>query len=348
MSLENPQKQDRNDLEPMIPQRALDEWLDVVADSTKGSTADSYRRRVSRFIAWCEDEGILNLNDVTGRHIKAYRDHRHPKCETSTLQNELRTVRQFLQFGVAVEAVEPALPESMGQIIPSLSKGDDSSDVMLGRERAHAIIDYLDEYHKASREHALFLLLWDTGCRISGLRALDLEDFDVGQGTVTFRSRPESDTRLKNGQSSERINVLDESTVDVVASYIRLHRNDRTDDYGREPLLTTKFGRHATTTVRRLVYELTQPCLRGGCPHDEDPQSCEYRGHGHESKCPSSVSPHAIRTGRITDMRNRGCDIKVVSGRVDAIPETIRRYYDKPDLEQDLSRRRGAISDIGL
>jgi site-specific recombinase XerD len=338
----------RDDLTPLLPRDALAEWLDVVADSTSGSTPDTYERRVGRFIDWCEDNQILNLNVLTGRHIKAYRDHRLPDCATSTLTNELRTIRQFLQFGVAMEAVEPALPEAMGQVIPRLSKGEESSDLLLGRERAHAIIDHLDEYRKASRDHALFLLLWDTGCRISGLRALDVGDFDASDGTVTFRNRPESGTRLKSGQSSERINVLDEETVDVVAAYVRLHRKDRTDDYGREPLLTTKFGRHATTTVRRLVYELTQPCLMGGCPHDQEIETCEYRDHGHESKCPSSLSPHPVRTGRITDLRNRGCDLRYVAGRVDAIPETIRRYYDKPDLEQDLGRRRGIMEDFGL
>jgi hypothetical protein len=34
--------------------------------------------------------------------------------------------------------------------------------------------------------------------------------------------------------------------------------------------------------------------------------------------------------------------------RVDAILETIRRYYDKPDLRQDLDRRRGAMADFAL
>jgi len=338
----------RDDLSPLLPRTALSEWLDVVDDSTEGSTVDTYERRVSRFVNWCEAEGVMNLNAVTGRHINAYRDHRLPDCATSTLTNELRTIRQFLRFGVALEAVEPALPEAMDHIIPSLSKGEESSDILLGRERALAILEYLDKYQRASRDHALFALLWDTGCRISGLRALDLDDFDAEDETVTFRSRPDSGTRLKNGQASERINLLDEETADIVAAYIRLHRNDRRDEYGREPLLTTKFGRHATTTVRRLVYELTQPCLRGDCPHGEEIATCDYRQHGHESKCPSSLSPHPVRTGRITDLRNRGCPIRFVSGRVDAIPETIRRYYDKPDLGQDLDRRRGAMEDFGL
>ncbi|QGX95913.1 site-specific integrase [Haloplanus rallus] len=338
----------REDLRPMVPRDALEEWLDVVRQNTEGSTPDTYERQVGRFIDWCEERGLLNINEVTGRHIKAFRDDLVSDLSKTTLTNTLRTTRQFLQFGVALEAVEPVLPEAMSQIIPALTKGEESSDLLLGQERAHAIIEYLDEYRKASREHALFLLLWDTGCRISGLRALDVGDFDAEDGTVTFRSRPDSGTRLKNGAASERINVLDEATVEIVDAYVRLHRLDRTDDYGREPLLTTKFGRHATTTVRRLTYELTQPCLRGGCPHDEDPDTCQFREHGHESKCPSSLSPHPIRTGRITDLRNQGVRITHVAGRVDAIPETIRRYYDKPDLGQDLDRRRRAMEDLGL
>lgn len=338
----------RDDLRPLMPHKAMEEWLEVHADSTSGGTIGSYRRRVRQFVEWCESEGIMNLNDLNGRHIKEYRDHRRPRLNNTSMKNELRTIRQYLQFGVAMEAVEPALPEAMGQIIPSLSKGEESSDTKISRDRALAIIDYLEEYQKASRRHALFLLMWDTGARISGLRALDLDDFDPVEGTVTFRNRPESGTRLKNGQSSERMNILDEDTVDVVSEYVHLHRKNRTDDYGREPLFTTKFGRHATSTVRRLTYELTQPCMRSDCPHGEDPKSCEFLEHGHRSKCPSSLSPHPIRTGRITDLRNRGLRISHVSGRVDAVPDTIRAYYDKPDLGQNLSRRSGAVSDLGL
>jgi len=144
------------------------------------------------------------------------------------------------------------------------------------------------------------------------------------------------------------MNVLNEKTVTVLQDYKREHRNDREDDFGRSPLFTTQYGRPSTSTVRRTTYLLTQPCTRGGCPHGEEPSNCLYREHGHESKCPSSLSPHPIRTGRITDLRNRGVRIAHVAGRVDAMPDTIRAYYDKPDLGEDLDRRRGPIADTGL
>jgi len=340
--------QQRDDLRPITPREAMEEWLGYVRKNTSGDTANSYERRVELFVSWCESEGMLNLNNVDGRDIKEYRDHRDPDVNQTTMKNELRTVRQFLEYGVALEAVEPALVEKIGHHIPSLTKGEESSDLTISRERVLAILDHLEKYRYATRDHALFLTLWDTGARISGLQALDLDDFDPEDGTVTFVSRPESETRLKNGQSGERMNVLDEETVDVLRDYIREHRKKRTDDFGREPLFTTKFGRPTSSTIRRTTYLLTQPCSRGGCPHGEEPETCQYREHGHESKCPSSLSPHPIRTGRITDLRNRGVRIAHVAGRVDAMPDTIRAYYDKPDLGEDLARRRDPIANTGL
>jgi len=253
-----------------------------------------------------------------------------------------------LQYGVALEAVEPALVEKFGQHIPSLTKNEESSDLTISRERVHAILDYLDKYRYATRDHALFLTLWDTGARLSGIRALDVGDFDPDDGTVTFISRTESGTRLKNGQNGERMNVLNEQTVTVLQDYKRQNRIEKEDEYGRSPLFTTPYGRPSPTTIRRTTYLLTQPCAIGGCPHGKERPSCEYREHGHESKCPSSLSTHPIRTGRITDLRNRGVRIAHVAGRVDAMPDTIRAYYDKPDLGEDLDRRRGPIADTGL
>jgi integrase len=338
----------RDDLRRMTPRKLHDEWQDVLATNTSGSTPDTYRRRVVKFVEWCESQGIMNINAVDGRDIKEYRDHREPKVGTSTLKNELRTVRQFLQYGVSLEAVEPALVEKMSLQIPSLSKGEESSDLSIDRDRMMGILDHLDKFHYATRDHAMMLLMWDTGGRISDLRAVDVDDFDPDARTVTFQNRPMSDTRLKNGDSSERMNVIDEETVDVLQDYRQVHRKEKTDDYGRTPLLTSKFGRPSDSTIRRRCYFVTQPCFTAGCPHGEEPTTCQYREHGHESKCPSSLSPHVIRTGRITDLRNRGVRIQHVSGRVDAIPETIRTYYDKPDLGDELERRRAPLADTGL
>jgi len=80
----------RGDLRPITPRKAMSEWLDVIDADTSGSTADSYRRRVTQFVEWCEAQGILNLNTLDGRDIKRYRDYRAPSLLQTSLKNDLR------------------------------------------------------------------------------------------------------------------------------------------------------------------------------------------------------------------------------------------------------------------
>lgn len=291
---------------------------------------------------------MMDLAALSGRDLVEYRDARRPKLNDTSLQNELGTVRNWLEYGVALESVEPSLVDALGHLIPSLTSGDDASDVLIDPDRCRSILQWLSRYEYASRDHVTLQLLWDTGCRLSGLRSLDTGDVDPEARTVTFRDRRDTGTPLKNGQKSERKVVVASETAEVIDAYVRDRRTRRTDDWDREPLVSTPQGRAADSTVRRTAYRLTQPCLLGGCPHGRDTSDCEALEHGRESKCPSSLSPHPIRTGRITDLRNRGVPVRAVSGRVDAIPETIRRYYDHPDLDEDLARRRDIFESTGL
>lgn len=98
------------------------------------------------------------------------------------------------------------------------------------------VLDYLDEYRYATRDHAQFLTLWDTSARIWGIQALDLGDFDRETGTVKFINWAESESRMKNGHNGERMNVLDRKTVSVLRDFIREHRYNSDDYFGRQPL----------------------------------------------------------------------------------------------------------------
>ena len=84
------------------------------------------------------------------------------------------------------------------------------------------------------------------------------------------------------------------------------------------------------------------------CPHNRERKSCDYTQRAKSSRCPSSRSPHAIRTGSITWQLNRGVSPTKVAKRVAAAPETIRRYYDKPDLDDELERRRPQTEDLDI
>jgi hypothetical protein len=58
------------------------------------------------------------------------------------------------------------------------------------------------------------------------------------------------------------------------------------------------------------------------------------------SQCPSSRSPHQVRTGSLTWQRSRQVPIEVVAERANASPEVIRKHYDKPSEEESFQQRR--------
>lgn len=336
----------QGNLRPLTPREAVQEYLD--AEKRASSTDDSYHDRCMRFVRWCEDHGILNLNDLTGRQLNEFKKHRQQYCNDTSLSNELGTIKKLLEHAIALEGVEPHIPSKLEILKPKSNVKRDRNSEMLPPERAKEILQYLDKYHRASRDHVIMVLLWYTGCRLGGLRALDLDDYDPDADALEWRHRPETETPLKNKDDSERDVGLDPDVSAIVEEYIEYKRIDNVDDHGREPLITTQQGRIAKNTIRTTTYRLTLPCLTNECPHDEEIGSCQYTQHGHRSKCPSSRSPHRIRTGAITWMRECGMHPADVAERVDATPETIRHHYEFSDPRKRMEQRRKQLDKLQL
>ncbi|WP_327051138.1 hypothetical protein [Halomicrococcus gelatinilyticus] len=143
----------------------------------------------------------------------------------------------------------------------------------------------------------------------------------------------------------ERDVSLEPHVANVVEDYIRgPNRHDVTDEYGRKPLITTQYGRPSLTTIQNWIYRITRPCEMGeACPHDEDPTTCEAAGNDGASKCPSSLSPHPVRTGSITALRDAGTPRQVVSDRGDVSEKILEKHYDKASKRQRMRRRRDHI-----
>ncbi|GAA0305564.1 tyrosine-type recombinase/integrase [Halarchaeum salinum] len=337
-----------SDLKRMTPRMAMDRYVDrrAAADNTSDATVSTYRRRLGTFVEWCEERGLMNVNDVDGRVLDDYWQFRRESLNDVSMKNEFGTLKKLFEYAVAIEAAEPDIPEKIALLKPTLSKTQRSNDEKIEPEQAQAILDWLAKFHYASRDHVMFALLWHTGCRTGGLRALDLDDVHADEQFVEFRHRPAEETPLKNEFDGERDVALSDEVARVVGDYIEENRKMVVDDYGREPFLTTERGRAAGNTIQRRTYALTQPCTVGGCPHDRDPDDCEWRVHGRESKCPSSLSPHRIRTGAISYMRECGMSISAVSDRVDATPETIRTHYDRSDPRRTMESRRAEVSKL--
>nr|WP_321169913.1 tyrosine-type recombinase/integrase [Salinigranum rubrum] len=327
-------------------------YLDAKQDELAAETIEGQSYRLAAFVAWCEENEIENLGELRGRDLYAYRiwrregnyaadeDEDPEPLAPSTLRGQLATLRAFLRFCATIDAVPAGLADDVP--LPTVSDGDDVSDSTLHPARAEPILDYLGRYHYASRRHAEILLAWHTGCRISGLRALDLRDLSLEGETPTieFVHRPDTGTSLKNGTSGERVNVISRRMASVLSDWIDGPRPRVKDEYDRHPLFTTKHGRVHKGTLRTDAYVVTRPCWYGEeCPHDRDPETCEATTVRKASECPSSRSPHDFRSGRVTAYRSDNVPRRVVGDRLDASEDVLDKHYDRRNARQRAIQR---------
>jgi len=220
------------------------------------------------------------------------------------------TLKAFLVWLEDLGDVEDNLAEAVRT--PDLDPEDRVDDTKLATDRALALLSaYRDPTnpHYGSRIHAVFELAWLTGARVGGLRALDLRDVHLdgdGGPWVEFRHRPAEGTPLKNKRSGERPVALPASTGDALETYIVEDRHDVRDDHGRQPLVASMQGRPTANTVRCWICQATESCVRTDYLHGKERESCDWTRVVDASKCPSSRSPHQLRTGCVTWLLNLG------------------------------------------
>lgn len=332
----------------LSPRDALERWLDKQRAEKSEASISAYYYRLKLFVEWCEQHDIDDMADVDGWAVDEYELHRRSKqVAASTLHNEIKTLRRWLKYLGQIGVVDAGLWQGME--IPQIPETEASDDTRLSPPDAKALIEYYRDStpHYGTRGHALLEFAWHTGARVGGIRAVDLHDVEHAQAFVRFVHRPDQDTPLKNGRDGERVVALPAVVVDVLETYIDSERMDSHDSHGRSPLFTSTRGRPTTGTLRDWMYRVTQPCVYSPCPHDRKRDTCEYREKAKLSGCPSSRSPHQVRTGAITWMLNKGDPADVVSKRVNATVEVIEQHYDKEqDIEEMEQRRRQYVGDI--
>lgn len=335
-----------DDLEPLDPQEGMKMYLDHREQELSDPTLSSHYYRLKKFVEWCEREGIDNLNTLTGRDLHRYRIYRRDEdgLEQVSLQGQLSTLRKYLQFCATVEAVPSGLDEKI--ILPSLDRDQEVSEVTLDADRAYEVLDYLDTYRYASRQHVMFLLAWHSGMRLGGLRTLDVDDYDADDRCMEVRHRPDTDTPLKNGRDGERDIALSERVCEVLDDYLQVNRTRVEDDHGRRPLLASAQGRVSRSNLRSDFYCITRPCQYRECPHDRDRDECEATTRTGASKCPSAVSAHPVRRGSITHQLNRDLPKDVVSERVNATREVLDKHYDRRTKRDKMNQRREHVDNL--
>lgn len=334
-----------DDLQPLGVEDGIDRFLRHHEPSVAESTIANARTRLRHFQDWTDERGIENLNELTGRDLADFVAWRRDEIAAVTLQKQLSTVRQALRFWADIEGVTEGLAEKLHA--PELPDGAESKTIHLENDRAKTLLEYLDRYQYASRRHVVMALLWRTGMRRSALRSIDLDDIRPDEYALVLEHRPDTGTVLKNRSDGERWVYLGPRWYQIVDDYIEKHRINVTDEYGREPLITTRHGRPTGDTIYTWVNRATQPCEYGlECPHDRDPETCEAkRAAGYASQCPSARSPHAVRRGSITFHLNYGTAPEVASERMDVSLDVLYQHYDARSERERMDVRKDNLPD---
>jgi integrase len=334
------------ELKPTPPQDATTRYLKKKRSHVSDKTIYNYRTALKRLLEFLDERNIDDMQDVDSDEIVRFESWRLDDVKPITCRNDMRTVKNFIQFCETIQAVPVGLHEL---VIPTkVSQDEEICDDLLTQQEASDILDHLEKYEYATIRHVTMLILWKTGMRIGGLRAIDVSDFDRGRPALEIRHRPESGTPLKRKAMSERDVLLNWETADVIEDYINDPRPNVEDDYGREPLIASRYGRVARTTIQKNVYTATRPCTYNNekCPFDRDPKNCEALAFDQANKCPGSVSPHALRRGYVTAARNAGQPKDVTGERVNMSGKILEKHYDHGNHDEKAERRREHIRDI--
>lgn len=341
---------DADDPRNLTPRELAQRYLDRRQIDAADETLRTYRKRLQHFVEWCEEQDIQEVRRLSGWHVDQFETARRSEgVSPVTLKGELSALRLMLQYGERIEAVDDDLAEKVDP--PTLSKEEESSDTKLASGDAVALLRfYRDEPgHLGQPYHACFELAWNTGARLGSLIALDREDFYPDEQYVEFLHRPETGTPLKNDEGGQRPVSIPEPVLETIEYYVARERPKKRDEHGREPLFATRQGRASRSTIRGWIYGATQPCVRVECPHGKRRAECEWTERNYRSKCPSSRSPHQIRTGSISWQLDQGIPLEVVSDRADVSPDVIRRHYDKSsELQKMENRRRQHVAELDI
>lgn len=342
-------------LDALSPATARERYLDHRRSEVTETTLQEYADRLDEVVEFCDRRDVEHVKDLDGaavadlvRWIREEVPEEVDEYGPKTMRDYAYLLRSFLRYLESVDAVREGLHESVA--VPDLAPGDGVDEELLDADRARDVLAHLSRFEYATAEHVVWVLLTETGCRRGGVRSLDLGDcyLDGDRPYLEFFHRPEEGTRLKNGFESEREVAIAESTAAVLRDYVEHNRVEVTDEYGREPLLTTSQGRLSKSSITKYAYKWSRPCaISDGCPHGRDVGVCEAASDlDAASQCPSSRSPHRVRKGYMSDLSKKGVPKEVLSDRCDVSVAVLEKHYEFVSESEKREMRREVLEEV--
>lgn len=116
-----------DELEPIAPGEAVEMYLQHREPDLSEKTYYNHKYRLDAFLEFCEERGITNLNNLTGRDLHRFRTWRSQQdISKMTLRTNLATLRVFLEFCHTIDAVDEGLREKV--VLPDVDRAEQSEN----------------------------------------------------------------------------------------------------------------------------------------------------------------------------------------------------------------------------
>jgi integrase/recombinase XerC len=234
-------------------------------------TIRSYRADLHDCVGFLERRGLGTLVDADARVVRGYLADLHDRgLARTSIARRLATLRSFFRYLVrrgrvrvnpAHEVRTPSLPGRLPAHLPI-----DQSQALFRQPPGDELAD--------RRDRAVLEVLYATGVRVAELAGLDMEDTDLGEGSV----------RVLGKGRKERIVPLGSKAVDAVRAYLA----DR--EGSRGPLFrNARGGRLTVRSLHRIV-----------------------RARARAAGLAGRVTPHTLRHTFATHLLDAGADLRLI------------------------------------
>jgi len=280
-------------------------------------TIAAYRDGFVLFLDFAEarlgkSPAAMAMADITPKLIIAFLDHLERQRHNSVRSRNARlaALRSFLKFAAhrdvaSLEVVESALG------VP-VKRFERPMFGYLSREEMLAVIGNPDESWISQRDHVLFLLMYNTGARVSEITAVKVGELVLDEGSACIH--------LHGKGRKQRSVPLWRSTVKAVRSWLRLNPQFDVES----PLLPSR-NSHAMTrnnVTQRLA-------LAVAAATESNPDLAKRR-----------ISPHTIRHTTAMHLLQAGVDISVIALWLGHESPITTHHY----VEADLTMKERALS----
>ena len=282
-------------------QQALQTYLDhlAVERGLAANTLSSYRRDLRRYLAHLAARDVGSPDQVSEADVSSFLvllregDDEHPPLAANSAARAVVAVRGFHRFLLreGSTASDPARGVRPPPPPKRLPKAISVEDVAALLAAAGA-----DETPRALRDRALLELLYGSGARISEAVGLDVDELDLGAGTV----------RLLGKGGKERIVPVGSYAREAVSAYLVRGRPALAAAGTGPPALFLnarggRLSRQSAWTVLRAAAE------RAGVRR--------------------AISPHTLRHSFATHLLDGGADVRVVQELLGHASVTTTQVY---------------------